>query len=1424
MVFVISLCGTVSAANNSEVNSFNKSEITLNLTLEYPEAIAGDNLPNITVKDEEGNFISNVSVSKFGDNQYKVNFTSNKTLFNITSSALGHVSNSVNVSVSHINPEDLFYSANASINLRAYNLLMISSSETYVQNFVDTYKQLKNEGYYFNLYYFGLDEVTDLAKQEKIREAANKADIIALQMISSSSKVDIIRDLISNTPAKKILGIRSSNLNLPNIDLNDTVTRQYWVQAGAENVRRFQLYILQMVGMGLKTGENVTVVTWPEQFIFHHGANSSNANLNGGIAMFYTWNEYFTWYKNNGYYKQNAPWVGIVAYDSSLKGGNSEMQVELLKSLENKGLNVILVFATTTGRLNVADMYFKEGNVTRIHALIASLGFTYVSGNSSKSIILFKDLNVPIFAPVYTSNLEGWEDSSTGITSEVYWQIAQPELEGRIEPILMGGIETVGIDPETGIVLKHYKAIPERIDRVTERVKNWIELRTLSNADKKIALLYYNIGGGKDGVSASYLDVVSSIDAIIKALNGTNYTVPGNYSSKDIVDIMLGIGNNVGSWAPGELEKVVQAGAITIPLETYLTWFNSLPETLRNEVISEWGPAPGNVMVYNNSIVISGIMLGNVFLGAQPMRGWGEDPDKITHSASLPPTHQYIAFYMWLQNQFDANAIIHLGTHGTLEWLPGRSVGLGSDDWPDVLIGNIPNIYPYIVENPGEGTQAKRRSYAVIIDHMIPPMVLSELYGDLAKLSDQIKFYRDATTEERKIALQKIMMVMIKDLHLDEDLNLNLNTTPFNEVLDKVEHYLEELAVTLMPYGLHTFGSVLEGDLLEQMIESIVSFDPENRNTTEYRDYLRSILSVNYEMEYLLKALNGEYIPAALAGSPIRKVDVLPTGSNFYSFDPRYAPDKASWEIGKKMADDLIQEYYNTNGRYPETVGVVLWSIETMRTNGQSIAMILRLMGLEPTYASSGYFNGVKATPLSELNRPRVDVVVTISGLFRDTFSYTIELLDDAFRFVSKLNESVANNYIRKHYLEDLIKYNGQGMSSDDAELYAMARIFGPPAEAYGTGLSELSTTTTAWDDQSELVDTYLTRMSYFYGRNINAKSGLNAFINQLTRIDATVQIRDGLYGVFDNDDVVQYLGGLTMAAKYLSGRDIQVYIANTRGTPKIETLSQFVNNEMRTRILNPKWAEGMLKNNFSGAHEIADHVENLFRWNAIDPTVTKDWMWKNIADMYILDSNYRNQMLKANPYAFASTAAWLLEAARRGMWKADSATLTKIANEYINAIKDYGVVCSHHTCANLEFNKWVAKVSSLPAATLKTYANIIKAATGQDIGLTSNNPSNPSQDDSSTSENGHSPSTGGSTGQSSSDGHSSSKSSDSISEKSASQNTAGSEKSQQKSYEVTKNPQGSSDSTGVTAYAILGIIGLLGLFGLGYYRSRIKF
>ncbi|MBC7105281.1 MAG: cobaltochelatase subunit CobN, partial [Firmicutes bacterium] len=598
-------------------------------------------------------------------------------------------------------------------------------------------------------------------------------------------------------------------------------------------------------------------------------------------------------------------------------------------------------------------------------------------------------------------------------------------------------------------------------------------------------------------------------------------------------------GRNVGSWAPGELADLVAAGALTLPVDRYVYWYRELPEKLRAQLEEAWGPPPGKIMVFGDSFVFPGALLGNVFLGPQPVRGWADDPEKIKHDPKLPPTHQYLAFYLWLQKEFKADSVVHLGTHGTLEWLPGRSVGLGSDDWPDLLLGDLPDVYPYIVNNPGEGTQAKRRGYAVTIDHLTPPMIKPELYGDLAELSRLAGEARDVLQtgdQTRAAALRGEILKKIDALHLAPELDFDPRAADLRTLAEGLEEYLEGLTRELMPYGLHTFGQPPPGELLDLFARAIVDYDPSTREAI-YEEIRQRLLRTTDEMTNLLRALRGEYVPPGLGRDPVRVPDALPTGRNLVSFDPRMVPDPVVWRVGAQVADELVEDYYQAHGTYPEAVGVVLWAIETMRTGGETVAMILRLIGTEPVWDSAGRVTQVKVTPLEELGRPRIDVVVTISGLFRDTFSHVVGVLDQAFRLVAERDEP--DNFVRQHYLSLLNELQQAGVPAEQAAALAGARIFGEPPGTYGTGVAELVKATTAWEDTRDLVETYMNRMSYVYGQDTFGEPAREAFAALLRRVEAVVQVRDSLYGVLDNDDVFQYLGGLKRAAEAESGRTV---------------------------------------------------------------------------------------------------------------------------------------------------------------------------------------------------------------------------------------------------------------------------------------------
>jgi len=1415
----------------SAVYAVDTVELTLNINAEHMGAL-NDSMPTIVIEDTDGNVV-NSTISKISNGTYLSNFTSNCTNFNVNVSVLAHHSKNVFITTTEINGT---YVGNASVSLDAYNLMIITGSGTFANHFSNSYKDLMDEGYYFNLYYFGASELGSgeyPEMEEQAKNASEVADIIVIEMISTTK--DKILEIIENRTTDNVLAIRSGETfsEYADIDSNDTLLKPYFENSGLENIRRFQLYCLNYSGMDLKAGENVDVITLRTEYAFHPDST----------GVYESFEDYISWYETRDGYNESAPWVGIMSYDSRYKNDQMGMEEAMLEGIEGKGYNVVMVFSgSKDSRLSAIEEFFlNEDNSSKIDLLVANYGFTAYSGSTEIGIELYERLDVPILTPVYALDFETWNESSQGLNSEVAWEIAQPELEGRIEPIMIGGAKDGYIDEETGILINDYVPLESGIEQLSDRVQKWVELRNTPNNAKKIAILYYNHAGGKDGVGASYLNFEQSIYEILMALSNSGYAVSGNYTPDAIVNLTQTKGLNVGGWAPGELEELVKNGAITIPVSDYEEWFSELPEKLQESVIEEWGEVPGDVMVYNDSIVIPGEFFGNIFVGPQPMRGWGEDPTKITHSADLPPSHQYIAFYMWLQheNGYDADAVVHLGTHGTLEWLPGKSAGLGETDWPNNVLGNLPNINPYIVENTGEGTQAKRRGYAVIIDHQTSPMIPSGLYGNLSDLKTLINDYDLSTNSTRQAVLKYQIKELILELNLDSDLELDLENDDFEEVTDSVEHYLEELSSTLMPYGLHTFGISPSGTALNDTATAIVSFNPDDRNNTEFIVSIAENISTNYEMGNFLNALDGKFISPEIGGDMIRNPDVLPTGYNFYSFDPRYVPDQAAWEIGSQMADELVESYYNKTGEYPEQVGVVLWSTGTMRTNGQSIAMILRLVGAEPVW-KSGKFIGITVTPIEELGRPRIDVLVSTSGLFRDSFSYILELLDDAFiEVMMNDTETTDQNYLKKHYLENYQKYLDKGMSEEDADFYASARIFGPEEGTYGTGVSALVPTTSAWDDQEDIIETYIERMSYIYGNGRYAVDGKEAFIDQLSQIDATVQVRDGLYGLLDNDDVYQYLGGLTMAAEAYSGNDVLTYIANTRtNDAKIETLQSFLANEFRTRIENPTWIEGMLNEGSSGALEITSEIEHLFGWEAVDPDSVQDWMWEDVAETFIMDENIRAQLLEANPYAYNSLTAWALEAARREMWTPTDEVLEFLANEYVQSTVDYGVTCCHHTCGNLEFTDWTVSKSSLDDSTISEFSETYETATHDEITLptetqTSSKDSSSDSDSYSKVYSGEevvdtenpsnnsiitnttitedSASSVGSEGSSSSDSKSTSSSL-----------SADSSSNSKKAYEVTmdSNPE-TSETSGTTILAILGALGMTGLVGFGYIKQN---
>ncbi|MGQ9558300.1 MAG: cobaltochelatase subunit CobN [Desulfurispora sp.] len=1284
------------------------------------------------------------------------------------------------------------------------SLVIITGTNSLVSPLVQAYHNLTDQAaapYPLRLRVFSPNDLESSSGRQAIKETFLQADIILLEMLGTNREAPL-RELFQqcwqekwqNSPPPTILLQRSGEKNsdgtwntgglltglvqgLPlQINQDNTVWQNlntYIVQSGISNWEKLLLYLGSTFGH-ITTSADLTPIKLDKSFLYHPAADASSpyyeapGTVQEGVyesvynsvynsnGLFFDLPAYFQWYTCREGYRTDAPWIGILSYDTYFKNNDQQILVESLRALEEKGLNVLLLYAPSDKRHTAVRQFFfwdKLGNgeiQAGIDVFICQLGFQFdrSKNGDTKTLQLFQEMDLPVLTPIYTSDLEKWQNDPAGAIREVYWQIALPELEGRIEPVLLGGTVTLQTDPATGATITRKVALPDRVQRLAERAAAWAKLRNLPNEQKKVAILYYNLHGGKDGITASYLNVPRSLTAILQAMSEAGYRVDpqlelrapdGSMDPDKVFAAMFERGRNVGGWAPGELKQLAsRSDVLKINLDSYLKWYNRLPAELRTRVEKAWGPPPGQMMVYENQVVLPGVLSGNIFFGPQPMRGWGENVDNITHSPDLPPPHQYLAFYFWLQEEFGAHAVVHLGTHGTAEWLPGKAVGLSSTDWPDIVHGSLPNIYPYIINNPGEGTQAKRRGYAVLISHLIPAVSSTRLYGQLMELHDLAHQYSTAAAaaepdiRELERLKQKINY-LLEDDGLAIQLGLDLKNLTFEQALETAHHHLDQLQSEVTPLGLHTFGQPPTGERLEQTVQAMVYIDPANR-MDKADQYQQLLIDCQQEMSMLLKALAGGYVPPGPSGDPLRNPDILPTGRNTSSFDPRTAPDRLAWETGKKCADDLLAAYYQKHGHYPDTVGVVLWATETMRTHGESIALALRLLGTEPVWDSKGYLSTVKITPLEQLGRPRVDVVLTISGLFRDTFSVAADLLDKAVRLVASLDESPENNHLRKNSLALRQQLISSGLSESEADFLAQSRVFGPAPGTYGNGMAEMMSATSAWQSEAQLADVYLSRQSYIYAaaQDNNSptygQSARQVLEGVLKNLQAAVQVRDALYGTLDNDDVAQYLGGLVLAGRVLSGKDVDAFIANTRGglaNARVQTLEQFVSLELQSRLLNPDFIQAMLQEGYAGSTTIAKWLGNTFFMDATAQAIA-DWGWRGLAEKYIFDQQVRDQL---DPFALQSAIAFIAEAARRNMWQARPDELQKLSDAYIQAAVNYGVACCHHTCHNLVFNQWLADFSTLDEDAKRDFARILARATGQET----NNlqpPEQPNQDE----------------------------------------------------------------------------------------------
>ena len=1109
--------------------------------------------------------------------------------------------------------------------------------------------------------------------------------------------------------------------------IDDKMVGLYYKENGFENIKNMVLFVLSRdFGLNIKYKKPLTV---PDFGMYLKQEK-------GGKKVVESHDEFIRHYS----YKLNRQWIGITFYKSTLDSGNTDPLDFLIDSIEKQGFNALPVYGYPA-EAAVERFFFDETGKSRVNAVI---GMSLKIGlNPQIAIPILSRLNVPVINAItlYTQSKDEWRKSPVGLDIlERTWQVAIPEMAGIIQPTVIASKEKM-IDRETGVEYIREQPIPERIKRLTERVKAWMDLQNKPNHNKRIAIIYYNYPPGKQNIGASYLNVLpESLWEILNRLKAEGYDTGGEKNHPKSKDELFrdihSYGRNIGNWAQGEIDKLAESGqAVLIPINVYKQWFEELPDGFKGSVLKNWGIIENSkIMLWQGNIVIPQVRYGNILFTPQPSRGWEQDVKKLYHDVTMPPHHQYIAFYLWLKKTFGADAVAHIGTHGTHEWLCGKEVGFTDEDPPEVLIGDLPNIYPYIVDDVGEGLQAKRRGMAVIIDHMTPPFDTAGLNNELKELAASINDYLVANDKSQTLAELRLEEINKLSLRMGILTDLKIEAIKSGKEVEILEHYIKEIAEKQTPFGLHTFGKSPEEKYRKSTAEAILSIEEglgkeeKERRLAELEE--RIAISGQRELDSFIAALSGRYITAGQGNDPIRNPDSLPTGKNFYSFDPRKIPSPDAYKMGVNLAKELIEGYKQRHNEYPDKLTFNLWGVETIRHEGVMESQIMYLMGIKPKWDERGKVIGVEAISREELERGRIDVTIVPSGLYRDLFSNLMVLLDKAVSLAKEQDED--DNILRANVLRTKKMLMKKGIHEDMAERIARVRLFTVPSGAYGTNLSTVIPLSDTWDNEKQVADVYFMRMSHLYGQGFWGEKierdykdiSLEVFKNALSGSKMAVHSRSGnVYQTLDNDDFFQYLGGTAMAIRSVDGKSPEVYITNMSNPrmPKQETLEKMMGREMRTRYLNPEWITAMMKEGYAGTRFIDMVTGHLWGWQVTVPEAVDAAKWNEMYETYVLDRNKLGikDMFRGskNMWAYQSIVARMLETVRKKYWKPDERVIETLAKEYAETVKEVGLACCDHTCNNPSLTKFTTGVlMSVPG--LKGDANGLMKATKAIRGL----------------------------------------------------------------------------------------------------------
>ncbi|KAB7623381.1 cobaltochelatase subunit CobN [Alkalilimnicola sp. S0819] len=1107
------------------------------------------------------------------------------------------------------------------------------------------------------------------------------------------------------------------------------------------------------------------------------------------------------------------PLVAALDLDSGDEPGNRGLLDELCRQIERDGEQQCLVVLASWGAASHAALQ-RLRDYPQLSAVVSLQDFVIGGGERrSAATDALIALDVPVFKGIrlVDRSLSQWRIAEDGMPwDSVHYQLAMPELQGISQPLLLSAAGPARIHAASGLRLRIGQPVASEIALLAERARRWSVLQRKANADKKLALIYYNHPPGRHNVGADNLDVPASLWDILHRLQAAGYhTGELPESPEALLELIQQRGINLPE--DHQALRQLHAEAQTLSGEAYRAWFDTLPKSIRAEMVqgplgylqaqlrrahdsgelelaqrllartfgdlhhllegvrheargraldlleqlqaldeqllageSEdwdradtlvaaltrtgieglrgWGEPPGRVMTYQGDMLLPGLRFGNIFIGPQPPRGWEINEELLHANTTIPPTHQYLGFYHWLRDAFGADALVHLGRHSTYEFLPRRRAALGEDDYPRLVAGAIPGIYPYIVDGVGEGLQAKRRGLAVIINHLTPPLKATPLYDRLLELRQLVESWEAADaggdSALRDRAMRRIR-ALVEELELSEELvgtiarehgidGLTYDNVDEAMLVHEIGHYLTDLQEAFMPHGLHVFGRDWEAEPLELMLESI--------DDEAAREPLAS--SPAAERRALLAALEGRFIEPGKGNDPVRSPETLPTGRNFHALDGGVMPTKLAYELGLDLAATARADS-DAEGRS----AVVLWASDTVRDEGAMVAFGLGLLGIKPVWNSRGIVTGLEPVDI-----PRRDVLFTTSGLFRDLYPNLLVwldravllALDGASRTIVRQHpeltlaleatlaqlgelrapgaESLEENRVAAHWVADTRARLASGEKAEQAGPDAALRIFGDAPGAYGAGVNRLVERSGAWQDRSEVADAYLQRMGHAYGVSHTGSAAHDSFRRGLAQVRHTYLGRaSNLYGLLDNNDAFDYLGGLSLAVETVAGKPPQGRVIQHANADDahIERLETALLQELRGRFLNPAWLEPLMHHGYAGARTMgSEFLEYLWGWQVTNPDIIKSWAWDEVKRVYLDDGHElgldeflaegRNVHVKANMQAI------LLVAAHKGYWEADPADLDQVAQDFAELVVAHGLPGSGHTRPDHPMLEWI--------------------------------------------------------------------------------------------------------------------------------------